>query len=183
MLRKTFFKTMTLLLLMGAGIMALASHAAAQAGCSPEDEELMEGYSQPLMQAIVDEDESLYLQLMEELEDNLSPSCRESLAQSQEAEEECSEEEKNLILACYQSIMEALSVGDAARYLELLRELELNLSPACQAALTQARQAQPYPSGSYQQPEPPPNVFDHGGGTFSVPGVGACGPGGCIPLD
>lgn len=32
----------------------------------------------------------------------------------------------------------------------------------------------------YSTPMPLPRVFDHGGGTFSAPGLGACGPSGCV---
>ena len=56
--------------------------------------------------------------------------------------------------------------------------LNNSLSLSCQTALAQAQRANPY--GGSGNPGRPPQVLDHGGGQYSVPGVGACDPGGCV---
>lgn len=92
----------------------------------------------------------------------------------------CSQEDEQLILLYYQSVVEATMAGNLQLISHLSQELQEALSPECWAALVLYSQSQPYSGGSGYL-SPPPSVYDHGGGTYSVPGVGACGPGGCVP--
>lgn len=58
-------------------------------------------------------------------------------------------------------------------YLHRMQQLALALSPRCAAALQalgSARGGGGYTGGNFSAPE---RVIDHGGGTFSVPGMGA----------
>lgn len=93
----------------------------------------------------------------------------------------CSTEEQQLILLYVQNVAGAALVGDMQAAMLLGQELENALSPTCTAALAQSQAYAPAPAYPGRLPQSPPSVYGHGGGTYSVPGVGACGPGGCIP--
>ena len=74
-----------------------------------------------------------------------------------------------------------LAMGDLLSLLVVVQEIQSKLSPACATAVQRAQQ-----EGTFGQaprsgrPTPLPGVYDHGGGTLSVPGVGACTPTGCM---
>lgn len=72
-----------------------------------------------------------------------------------------------------------LSTFDPMPLLRLNQQMVAPLSQSCQAALARVQQA-----AQMAQPQPrsyrPPSVLDHGGGTYSVPGMGACTPSGCV---
>lgn len=89
----------------------------------------------------------------------------------------CSANDQRLIRLYTHHAVQAGAAGDLGRYMALLQELNGRVSPGCQAAL--AHTARPSPQHSMRSARPP-TVLDHGGGTYSVPGVGACGPGGCV---
>lgn len=76
----------------------------------------------------------------------------------------------------------ALATNDVSQVYQLAQELDAQLSRACSQAVAEAqrrRQLQPPPNPSHM-PFQPPGVNDHGGGTLSAPGIGACTPGGCM---
>jgi hypothetical protein len=93
-------------------------------------------------------------------------------------------------------------VPDASELEPLLKKEYAQISPECQNAWdrvmeenTKAIEAElaKKAAGAELPQEParprpgygnglqmPPRVYDHGGGTFSAPGIGACGPSGCV---
>jgi hypothetical protein len=103
------------------------------------------------------------------------------------AQTACSPSEVQLIIDGFQQIFLAAAIGDMNRILQLNQILEDNISMPCKNAVTaaqlQQQQQAPYsPYSGGNQGGYVPKVYDHGGGTYSVPGVGACGPSGCMPF-
>lgn len=90
----------------------------------------------------------------------------------------CSQRDEKLFRDYAPRLMSALDVFDLLRYTALLEQLQGQLSLRCLVALERQQQMQ-----RYQQPgtipSREPQVYDHGAGTYSVPGVGTCGPNGC----
>ena len=100
------------------------------------------------------------------------------------AQTACSPSEVELIIDGFQQMFQAAAIGDINRIFQLNQILEDNISIGCKNAVT-AAQLQQSPYSPYQggnQGGYVPKVYDHGGGTYSVPGVGACGPSGCMPF-
>lgn len=121
------------------------------------------------------------------LEDEVSSECWTALfyPTDQRVQEACSIGEKNLLAAGATSAISAtrhlLSVGDPGPMLDLATSLMSRLSPACYAAASAAGQGGGgTASGGRSQAPGFSNVYDHGGGTFSMTGVGACSPSGCV---
>lgn len=103
---------------------------------------------------------------------------------STEAQLGCSQQEQQLLIKYYQAIMQAAYLGDINQAVQLAQSLEQSISPACSAALARAQAYSQSPGyGQGYGTQRAPSVLDHGGGTYSVPGVGACGPSGCMSLD
>jgi hypothetical protein len=92
----------------------------------------------------------------------------------------CSAQEQQLIMSYVEQIAQAAFAGDMQGSMMLGQELQNSLSPACTAVLAQSQAYAPGPGYPGGYPQSAPSVYDHGGGTYSVPGLGACGPGGCI---
>lgn len=90
----------------------------------------------------------------------------------------CSQQDQQLFSDYTPYLVRALESFDWQGYGALLEELQGQLSPNCLAALQQQQMQRSQLPGT--RPSPEPRVYDHGGGTYSVPGVGACGPGGCV---
>jgi hypothetical protein len=79
-----------------------------------------------------------------------------------------------------------LAMYDVASLMAVMQSLQAGLSPACSAAVDQAaarrrqKEQQLARQGRSVSPVHIPQVYDHGGGTLSAPGVGACTPSGCM---
>lgn len=71
----------------------------------------------------------------------------------------------------------AAATGDVSGLLQVLGAMPA-FTPQCAAAIQ--RHAPPAGPGGQARPGPPGGVNDHGNGLYSVPGVGACGPSGCV---
>lgn len=100
-----------------------------------------------------------------------------------QAQTGCSVKEQQLIVSAYQQLMVAAMNGDVQQIAQLSQLLDRALTLGCKAQLTAVSR---YSGGGgyrggYSSREP--GVYDHGGGTYSVPGGAACGPSGCIPLN
>jgi len=100
------------------------------------------------------------------------------------AQSACTPEEVNLIVTAYQLYMAAFVSLDLNRMNMIDQEVEQRLSIRCKNALIAASMQQaphsppsPHPGASIGGRVP--GVLDHGGGTYSIPGVGGCGPSGC----
>jgi hypothetical protein len=113
----------------------------------------------------------------------------------------CSVSDQALIAARVQRAVDALASGDLAKYVELLRAPDPGLSPTCRTAQEQLNPASTRCTSVEKKLilsqytiamraafagdvpgmlDALSNVYDHGGGTYSVPGVGACTPSGCM---
>jgi hypothetical protein len=123
--------------------------------------------------------------VIETLYDRLSPACWTAMSYPLDpaVQRACSSEELSLMASSSGRSVAALRVlrtrGDPSPMLQVSLELLSRLSPECVGAVTVAQQA----AQQRWRGSPPPgvsNVYDHGGGTYSMPGVGACTPSGCM---
>jgi hypothetical protein len=104
-----------------------------------------------------------------------------------EAQTGCSVQDQQTIQTYTQQVMQAAYTGNLQYAIQLGQQLQSQLSPSCLAALSQLQQQQPYGGygggyggGGYGGYSPGvPSIYDHGGGTYSVPGGVTCGPSGC----
>ncbi len=121
-----------------------------------------------------------------ELEESVSVDCWLALNQSDKprVRASCSAAELDLMAAHAGPAMKAtrwmLATNDPSPMLQVLQSMASGVSPMCWSAVNAAA-AQPQPQQKkHSTPMDLPRVFDHGGGTFSAPGLGACGPSGCM---
>ena len=70
-----------------------------------------------------------------------------------------------------------VETGDVSGLMQVLTAMPA-FTPPCAAAIQ--RHTPQAPSGSRPRPSAPGSVNDHGNGLYSVPGVAACGPSGCV---
>jgi hypothetical protein len=151
--------------------------------CSSTEKSVILSSYQEIMAAVWSGDLLGTLQLLEDLQDALSPSCWIALNYPQDpaVQEACSSSELTVAASSASPMIRAfkalLTSGDYSQLIEISLDLGARLSSSCQAALARS-QAIPSPSGT--QSYPPPAVLDHGGGTYSVPGLGACTSSGCM---
>lgn len=73
----------------------------------------------------------------------------------------------------------AVDSGDVSGLLQVLGAMPA-FTPQCGAAIQRHAPPTSGPAGSPPRPRAPGGVNDHGNGLYSVPGVGACGPSGCV---
>jgi hypothetical protein len=164
---------------------ALAQSEPVRGKCSAHEKEVVLSHYEAMMQAARNGDPIRVFRLFENLEESLSPPCWIALNRIQDAgvQRACSSSELNLVASTAGPFMRAaerfLTTGDLSQTLELLQGLNARLSPACGAALAQSQRQAPQAPGSGGEYRPP-GVLDHGGGTYSVPGLGACTPSGCM---
>jgi hypothetical protein len=121
------------------------------------------------------------------LEDGLSPACWTAVNYPVDPAVQlaCSSTELNILASASRKLLSAyralLTSGDFSPLMQVSLNLaNTQLSRVCAAALQQAQN--PYQQqwkGGMALPGVS-NVYDHGGGTYSVPGVGACTPSGCM---
>jgi hypothetical protein len=155
--------------------------------CSSEEVATVTSFVTNVAAAAKALDFTLMLQILGDLEDELSEECW--LAVNRHVHpaimEACNDEELDE-MATYVSPALPLTrrafAGDIMALLQLqaLRnDMYQSVSPACAVTVRQmtAGRADPQPTPS---PSPPSWITDHGGGTYSVPSLGvACGPSGC----
>ena len=121
--------------------------------------------------------------LTEGLEESLSESCWVAINRSKDPDvrNACTAAEIDLVASAAGPLLRALervlTTGDPSDTLEVTVALTSRLSPDCWSAFGRAQQQQQPPTSRQYRP---PNVLDHGGGTFSVPGVGTCSSSGCM---
>jgi hypothetical protein len=152
--------------------------------CSLDEKKAVLSHYEAIIQASLNFDLDKLFLLSESLEKSLSRPCWIALNRNQDArvQQTCSSSELDVI-ASYsgpmtRSVKQFLISGDFSQILGLQQDMYARISPACQAVLAKVQSgAQNQPgSGQYR----PPGVLDHGGGTYSVPGVGACTRSGCM---
>jgi hypothetical protein len=126
------------------------------------------------------------------LEQALSPDCWLAVNQPDDPQVRatCSAEELDHMAAhagpLVRSTYRMLAMNDFITMMQVAQSMLAGLSSDCSAAVDQAakrkkrddavRQAQ----GRRVSPVQIPQVYDHGGGTLSAPGLGACTPSGCM---
>lgn len=180
MLRKKLSKTVAGTILVIALLVAMSYNLLIDKiiPCSSADQNLILAHAQAFVQARQAGDVRRCIEILQSMEMNLSPSCRAEVYKSQPQATACSSAEQNLISTYVQASMQAALADDMVRSVQILQAMAMKLSPSCQAALAQSQQqAQAYAGQSSGYP---PKVQNLGNGMLSVPGVGACGPSGCI---
>ena len=153
--------------------------------CTAEEKTTVLEHYRAVMQAAYSMDLMRIFAVMEELEQAVSPQCwhatnRHTDPQVQNA---CTAAELDHLASFAGPILRAtahaLTTEDVGPLIELGQRAMAPLSQTCGYALArlqQAKQSTSQPSRQYE----PTNVLDHGGGTYSVPGLGACTPSGCM---
>jgi hypothetical protein len=171
--------------------------APARTRCSAREKQLVLAGVQAIMEAAIRGDLATTFEQYDELEGSVSHSCWIAVNRSQHpaVQRACTSSELDAIAGVASPVMHAIAevsvTGDIAAFVQTTQELEgqlaAKLSLKCQGALVQVqREAQQSqvaarrPSGSGNPQNRPSFVHDHGGGTYSVSGVGACTPSGCM---
>jgi hypothetical protein len=152
--------------------------------CSLDERKTVLSHYQAIIKAAWNGDINRLFLLFENLEESLSRPCWIALNRSQDArvQKTCSSSEVDLI-ASYsgpmtRSVKQFLISGDVSQLIGLQQDMYTKISPACQTALANVQKSTQNQPGSREYL--PPGVLDHGGGTYSVPGMGACTSSGCM---
>jgi len=157
--------------------------------CTATERELVLKHYDAIIGAAYQGDVPRMFALFQNLEASVSPTCWLALNQHDDprVRKICSAAELDAMASYAGPAMRAmqrmLMTGDTSQLLQLAQESTAQLSPECAQAVAQAQQkaaAAQQPAGGAKPPMSLPNVLDHGGGTLSVPGVGACTPSGCM---
>ena len=156
-----------------------------RARCTADEKVAVLRHYQAIMQAAWSGDVMSIFSYMENLEQVLSPQCW--LATNRHidpnVQRACTPAELDHLASFAGPVVRAtarlISSGDFAPLIEIQQAALTPLSQNCGNALVQLQQSKnnrPNQASRYQ----PENVIDHGGGTYSVPGSGACTPSGCM---
>lgn len=159
--------------------------------CTAEERETTLSSYVDMMTAALVGDLPHYFELAEELEESLSPACWIAVNRHQDARvvQACSEQELDTMASGAGPMMRALEqatyTGDFIPMLQIVGLATSALSPACSAALSDFQRRSQMAQGPWPSPASSqvglPSVMDHGGGTFSMSGVGGCSPtSGCV---
>ena len=174
--------------LSSACLAGFAQSQPARVKCSANEKQTTVDHYKAMMQSLLGGDAIRYLRLWRHLAESVSQPCWIALNYPQDAgvQRGCSSSELNLIASSagpsIQASLRLLEKLDFTETIQLVQYLSARLSPGCQAALAEAQrkaqiQTPNTPRGSVNRPS---GVLDHGGGTYSMPGFGACTPGGCL---
>ena len=170
--------------LSSACLAGFAQSQPARVRCSANEKQTALVHYKAMMQAVLGSDYILYLRLWGHLQESLSEACWLALNYPQDAgvRQACSSSELNLIASSagpsIQASLRLMTSLDFTETLRLLQFMSARISPGCQRAMAEAQRiSTPGPSGGLNRPS---GVMDHGGGTYSVAGVGACTPSGCM---
>ncbi len=156
--------------------------------CTADERKLVLQYYDAILLSILNMDLESYFDSYENLEGSVSSACWLALNQHDDPRirRACSAGELDLMASYAGPVLRAtkqvLLTGDLSEILQLSQQLTSQLSSKCYTTVAQVQQEKQVPknnqpAGNLQRP---PRVYDHGGGTFSVPGLGACTPGGCM---
>lgn len=164
---------------------ALDRHQPTRVRCTSHERELvMEQFGQ--MYTSLGDNYEEYLVLYEELRESITPACWSAVHRPNDPKivKACSGAELDLsasyVLPMLRAFQHLLTTNDLSEILQLEQEVHSQRSPACNSAFAAAQPKAPSPHPGSQPRQSLPSAHDHGGGTFSVDGVGACGPTGCI---
>ncbi len=109
-----------------------------------------------------------------------------AITSNAEAQTGCSAQDQQILQSYLEAVAQAAYSGNMQYVIQLGQQLQSALSSDCLSALAQFQQQGGYGSygyggyGNYGGYAPgSPSIYDHGGGTYSVPGGVTCGPSGC----
>lgn len=154
--------------------------------CTADERELvLQHYHGIIAAALVGNMQRLFA-LFENLEASLSRTCWLAANQHDDprVRKICSAAELDM-MASYvgpatRATQRAMMTGDISQLFQLVQEMTAKLSPECSQAVDQAQKKKTPPPKPSKTPMTLPGVNDHGGGTLSAPGLGACTPSGCM---
>lgn len=167
---------------------AAARRQPAMFKCTREERKTTLSRYTEMMNAALSGDLQRYFVLVQDLENSLSPDCWIAVNRHQDSRvvEACSDRELDTMAAATRAVMrameQAISTGDFAPMIQIAQRATSDLSPECSASIVafqQRMQQMPGPMPAASQMRMP-SVMDHGGGTYSMSGVGACSPSGCV---
>ena len=156
----------------------------ARVKCSSAEKKIVISSYQQMMTAFYNLDILGMLRLSQNLENSLTPACWIAVNYPQDAsvQQACSVSELNFVASKAGPVMRAterfMTTLDATEAMTIAQDMSAKLTPNCNSALARIRQPPDGGGGGGGMPAPA-NVYDHGGGTYSVSGVGACTPSDC----
>lgn len=139
-----------------------------------------------IMAAALSGDLQQVFRLSDDLEASLSRSCWIAINRIQDpvVVQACTDQELDFLASQATPLMRAteqsLGTGDLTPVYQMAQRMMEPLGPACRDGLTDLQRRMQVLGGQQSWSTRLPNVLDHGGGTFSVPGLGACTPSGCM---
>jgi hypothetical protein len=152
--------------------------------CSEAEKESVLQHYKAVFEAVSYMDPMSALARMEDLEDSVSSSCWLAINRhiDPRVTNVCSSKELDHLASFAGPIMrqtqQLLKTLDPAPFLQLVQAVTAPLTKPCLEGLGQLQAIKATQSKAMQNL--PSNVLDHGGGTYSVPGLGACTPSGCM---
>jgi len=157
----------------------------ARTKCSADEKKTALADYQAMLAAVLNLDLMQVFQLSEHLEKSVSQQCWNALNYPQDPgmQRACTSSELNLIASAATPLRRATELAltqlDFSGF-AFMQSLNQHLSENCQVAWMRANNAAGGAGGNNGAVNRPSGVIDHGGGTFSAPGVGACTPSGCM---
>jgi hypothetical protein len=152
--------------------------------CTAQEKNAVLEHYQAVTEAGFSGDVMRIFAIMENLEATLSKACWDATNRPTDPRVQgaCTAEELDHVASFAGPMRRATSrflTGDLGSILQLSQQMYAPLSQHCTSVLQrvqQERQQAQNPARQYGSE----NVLDHGGGTLSVPGLGACTPSGCM---
>jgi hypothetical protein len=172
---------------------ALDREQPARVRCALEERNVALEHYKAYIVAVLQSDPMRPYVVLEHLEASVSSACWLALRRPDNPgiRRGCSDRELEII-ASYDGSLNRASLHVLQRFLQrgefelsefidVARQRQARLSPACNNALDRAAvETEKSKESGKAAPPPGGGVNDHGGGTFSAPGLGACTPGGCM---
>jgi hypothetical protein len=167
---------------------ALEREQPARVRCTHEERKLLLQHQYAIIVAALQGNALKIWSLLEHLEASVSSACWLAINRPDDrrVQQRCSDNELGIIASYAGPLNRATErvlrryqqTGnlDLSDFINIAQQRQAQLSQACNNALSQTG---PGPN----EPSTPPklgNIIDHGGGTLSAPGIGACTPSGCM---
>lgn len=160
----------------------------ARVRCTAGERELVLRHYEAIIGAALTGEVDRMFGLFQNLEASVSRTCWLAVNQHDDRRirQTCSAAELDMMASyvgpAMRAMQDALITYDASQLLKLLKEQTAKLSPDCSQAVAWMQQAklQQQAHNAGKTPMQLPGVIDHGGGTLSAPGLGACTPSGCM---
>lgn len=154
--------------------------------CTSEEKRRVLGRYQKAIQAALNVDAMNMIGQMQAMERDVTPACWLAVNRHTDPSvlRACNAKELDHLASMASPALQAskiaLTTSDMGPMMKVSQQITAPLSQACGQALM-ALQPKPQPN-PYASPKKqmPGNVIDHGGGNYSVPGLGACTSSGCM---